>query len=312
MLKRRTVLLGPGVALLAVIVPTLLLAGRLPDPIASHWSISGEADGSSSLAVLTGGVAAAVAVAWGLLGRQARVRGALRLTIAPWIWAAVTFAAGLQLTTLLANLDTVSWRDAELQPWAILPAFAVAAAAGSAAHLLERSRPVAPATSPPERATIGLHPGERAVWSARVRGGWALFAAAALGTGFLVAAWLGGQWWLVLPGAVAALSVATVSEIVATVDERGLTIAYGPLGWPSQTVPLSEIATAEAIDIDPWRVGGWGIRKVPRRAGATAIVIRAGEGIRVQRRDGRDLLVTVPDAGGAAGLLNDLSGRRVA
>ena len=90
MLKRRIVLAAPGVALLAVLVPTLLLADRLPDPLASHWNFSGEADGSTGLAPLTAVVAIAVAAAWALLVRQAVARGSgPRLTVAPWVWGAV-------------------------------------------------------------------------------------------------------------------------------------------------------------------------------------------------------------------------------
>jgi len=310
MLKRRIVLAAPGLALLAVLVPTLLLADRLPDPLASHWSFSGEADSSMGLTPLTAFVAVAVSAAWALLVRQAVARGSeLRLTVAPWVWGAVTFAAGLQLTTLAANVDVADWRAAELPAWALVATFAATALAAVAAHLLEREHPVSLVTASVQRPTVGLRSGERAVWSARVQGRWALAGAAVIGVGLIAAALASGNWWLAAIGALAALAAATVSEIVATVDQRGLTIAYGPLGWPRQHVPLEDIAEAEQIDIDPWRVGGWGVRKVPRRPGATAVVIRAGEGIQVRRRDGRDLLVTVPDAGTAAGLLNDLSAR---
>jgi hypothetical protein len=306
MLTRRLVLAAPALALLAVVLPTVLLAGRLPDPLASHWTLSGEPDGTAGLAPLTAGVVAVLLTAWALLLRQARLRRALRLTIAPWVWATAAFAAALQLMTLLANLDASSWREVELTPWAVLPTLAVAAAAGFAAHVLERSRPVAPASTPRERATVGLQPGEQAVWSARVQGRWALVAAATIAAGLVLAGLLSGQWWLTILGPLMGILTASVSEIVATADRRGLTIAYGPLGWPRQTVPLADIEAVEPVDIDPWRVGGWGYRKVPRRAGATAIVIRAGEGIRVRRRDGRELLVTVPESATAAGLLNDL------
>jgi hypothetical protein len=57
----------------AVVVP-LLLADRLPEPLASHWNLSGEPDGQAGVAVLTAGVAAAIAAAWALLLRQARAR----------------------------------------------------------------------------------------------------------------------------------------------------------------------------------------------------------------------------------------------
>ena len=52
--------------------------------------------------------------------------------------------------------------------------------------------------------------------------------------------------------------------------------------------------------------GGWGYPKVPRRRGATAIVMRGDDGLRVVARDGRELVVTVPEAGTAAALLADL------
>jgi hypothetical protein len=308
MLKRRLVLFVPALAPVAVIVLSLLLADRLPDPLASHWDASGEPDGTVGLWPLTTGVAAAVLAAWALLMRQARVRGRLRLTVAPFSWAAATFVATLHVSTLLANLDAASWRAAELPLWWVLVTLATAVAAGFAAHALERGRPVAPATPPRDAATIGLRPGEQAVWSARVQSRWALVAAAALAAGLVLVAVLSGPWWLAVVGPLAGLVTASLSEIVATADRRGLTIAYGPLGWPRQTVPLEQIDSVESIDIDPWRVGGWGYRKVPRRPGVTAIVIRAGEGIRVRRRDGRELLVTVPDATTAAGLLNDIKG----
>jgi hypothetical protein len=306
MLRRRLVLAAPALALLAVVLSTALLAGRLPDPLASHWTLAGEPDGTVPLGWLTAGAAVTILAAWALLLRQARTRRALRWTIAPWAWAAAAFAAALHVTTLLANLDASSWREVELLPWAVLPMLTAAAAAGFAAHVLERARPVAPPSTPREPATVGLQPGEQAVWSARVQGRWALATSAALTAGLVLAGLLSGQWWLTLLGPFMGIVTASVSEIVATADRRGLTIAYGPLGWPRQIVPLDDIETVEPIDIDPWRVGGWGYRKVPRRAGATAIVIRAGEGIRVRRRDGRELLVTVPESTTAAGLLNDL------
>jgi hypothetical protein len=105
------------------------------------------------------------------------------------------------------------------------------------------------------------------------------------------------------------VAIGTVSELTATVDARGLTLAHGPFARPRWTVPLAEVAAAEPTDIDPWRVGGWGVRKVPGRRGATAVVVRGGPGLRVIRTDGRELLVTVPDAEAAAGLLADLAGR---
>jgi hypothetical protein len=158
-------------------------------------------------------------------------------------------------------------------------------------------------------ATIGLRTGERAVWSRRatspvVRVG-ALLAAGVLAAAALA---LGGPVATVLAllAIVLVPAMLVVSEVEVRVDARGLTVALGPFGLPSRRLPLPSIAGAESITVDPWQWGGWGYRKVPRRRGATAIVMRGGDGLRVVARDGRELVVTVPDAGTAAALLADL------
>ncbi|HWK26722.1 MAG TPA: hypothetical protein VNS09_09170 [Solirubrobacter sp.] len=303
-MKRRIVLFAPALALVLVVAVPLLAAGRLPDPLATHFNDG--PDGHTGAAAFTTGVAVFVAIAWAFLLRQGHVRPAgLRLTLASWVWAAVAFAAGIEVMTVVANLDAATWRDASLPFWAVLAPLAAGAAAGFGAHALERHLPAAVVHAPAARASVGLRPGELAVWSARVRGRLAMLAAAAVSVGLVLAGVLSGNWWLAVLSLPIGLACASVSEIVATVDRRGLTIAYGPLGWPRQTVPLDAIDVVEPTEIDPWRVGGWGYRKVPGRA-ATAVVIRAGEGIRVRRHDGTELLVTLPDAATAAGLLNDL------
>ena len=118
---------------------------------------------------------------------------------------------------------------------------------------------------------------------------------------------LDGGWVVVILGLFGACAIAIVSEISATVDARGLTVAFGPFGWPRQHVPLEDVSSAEAIEVNPREVGGWGIR-FPR-GGGLAVVVRGGDGIRVVRRDGRQLIVTLPDAATAAALLNDLKAR---
>jgi hypothetical protein len=309
-LKRRIVLFAPALAVLAAALGPLLLADRLPDPLATHWTLSGQPDGSGGLGLMTAITVAGVIVAWALLLGQAVARdNALRLTVAPFAWGAVAFQSGLFAVVLAANLDAASWRDVELSIWVVPAMLAFGAAAALVAHRLERERPVAVVPAPSAEGRVGLRPGEQAVWTVSVHGRWATIAAPVVGGALVVGAIVSGAWWLVAVAVVVAAAITGVSQIAATVDRRGLTIAYGPLGWPRQRVPLADVASAEPTDIDPWRVGGWGVRKVPSRAGATAIVIRAGDGIRVRRRDGRELLVTVPDAATGAALLNELSAR---
>lgn len=319
---KRTILLavGPLVALAVAVAVPLLHAGRLPGEIATHWGLGGRPDDATSLTVFVLGVALACLITWAALLWQARSRAAdgTQLTAGPYAWAALAFVAGLVVVTTIANVDAATWREAEeVGVIAVLPVLALSALAGLAAHLLERDRPVAlPADGDADAVASGaaagveLRPGERAVWTRGLVSRPAAIAAVVTGLLLVVAGVLVGGatgWVLVALGVLAGLVLSTITEIVATVDERGLTIAYGPFGWPRQTVPLAEISRAETTVVDPWRVGGWGYRA--RGRGRTAIVIRGGEGVRVVRTDGRELLVTVPDAARAASLLTALATR---
>jgi hypothetical protein len=229
------------------------------------------------------------------------------------------FAAAIGALVLTANAGAATWREAGSVslPMALVPMLAggIGAAIASA---LERGRPLRAggsdgARAPRGDATIGLRSGERAVWSARatspVLRGAALLTAAVLAGAVLT---LGGTQAIVLavPVVVAVAAMLAVSEVEVRVDQRGLTVALGPFGLPSRHLPLAMIVEAEPITVDPWQWGGWGYRKVPRRRGATAIVMRGGAGLRVMASDGRGLVVTVPDAGTAAALLADLVRRR--
>jgi hypothetical protein len=316
-LRRTVVLAGPGLALAALVAPVVVLGERLPDPLATHWDLGGTPDGRTAAAAFTAGLVVAVAAAWAVLGAQAARRSERRhrLTAAPLAWGLAGVALAIQAVTVAVNLDAPRWEQAGAVGLWIVP-LVLAAGAGPAwlAHRLERGLPVADGAGgrPPERASVGLAPGERAVWTAHTASPYGAAAAAAAAVVLPAAGFAAGGpqgWILVGAGLVLAVAIGTVSELTATVDARGLTLAHGPFARPRWTVPLAEVAAAEPADIDPWRVGGWGVRKVPGRRGATAVVVRGGPGLRVVRTDGRELLVTVPDAEAAAGLLADLAGR---
>jgi hypothetical protein len=333
MLKRAILLVaGPLAALLVTVVTALLLAGDLPDPIATHWGTSGEPDGHMPLPVFLVAVVAAEAVAWGALLWQARARGrdGLQLTVAPYAWATIAFVAALALITLAANAEAADWRAAdEVGLLSVAIALGVGALAGLTGWALERRRPLGTGVAEIGGAGAGaasgagaagvdaggagasarLAPGERAVWSRSLVSRPAAAGAVVLLAGFVVAGLLtgGGTGWLLVgAGLVVAASAGTLSEIVATVDARGLTIAYGPFGWPRKRVALDQIAHADTLVVEPLKYGGWGYRKVPRRAGVTAVVLRRGEGLRVVSRDGRELIVTIDDAAAGAALLEAL------
>jgi len=331
MLKRAILLVGgPLAALLVTVVTALLLSGDLPDPLATHWGTGGEPDGNMPLPAFVVAVVAAELASWGSLLWQARTRGrdGLQLTVAPYAWATIAFVAALALITFAANAEVADWRAAdEVGLLSVAIALAVGALAGLAGWALERGRPLAggvaeiggvgaaaggagaSAAAGRAGATTLLAPGERAVWSRSLVSRPAAFGAVALLVGFVVAGLLTGGasgWILVAAGVAAAVSAGTLSEIVATVDARGLTVAFGPFGWPRKRVALDRIARVDTLVVEPLKYGGWGYRRVPRRAGATAVVLRRGEGLRVIRDDGRELIVTIDDAAGGAALLEAL------
>jgi hypothetical protein len=300
MVKRVLLLAGPAVALIAAIGPPFVLT--LPDPLAVHWTLSGHPDGHGSATVDTLIVAACIAVLLFLLA--VRSRGA-RLTVAPWAWGASFLLAGLQWAGMSANAGVADWHDATLQAPPVIAAVAVAVIAALTAVRLERSLPATP--HEPVRTTLGLGPGESAAWFGRTASTKLAALAGVFAIAMVALGLFDGGWFVVVAGIFGACAIAFVSEISATVDARGLTVAFGPFGWPRQHVPLEDVSSAEAIEVDPMKTGGWGIR-FPR-GGGLAVVVRGGDGIRVVRRDGRQLIVTLPDAATAAALLNDLRAR---
>lgn len=70
------------------------------------------------------------------------------------------------------------------------------------------------------------------------------------------------------------------------------------------------IAEATVEHVQPMRYGGWGYRGSGTRC--RAIIVRRGDGLRLEMNDGRSLIVTVDHADEAAGLVNDLKARGVA
>ncbi len=102
---------------------------------------------------------------------------------------------------------------------------------------------------------------------------------------------------IVLP--LVALAVAAFGQVRDRRPARG-DVACGWLGFPRLRVPIEDVATVTVEDVAPMSYGGWGLRQVP---GATAVVVRRGEGLRIERRSGRLFVVTVDDAAMAAGVL---------
>jgi hypothetical protein len=98
---------------------------------------------------------------------------------------------------------------------------------------------------------------------------------------------------------VSATAVAATSSVRVTVGADGVRTTAAP-GWPTVTIPLDRIESADTIDVRPLRWGGWGYRGSVRLFRRAAWVVRAGPGLRLQLRGGRVFVVTLDDAESAA------------
>jgi hypothetical protein len=297
-----------GLVALAVL-PPLLFASRLPDPLATHWAgASGRPDGALPLALyavlnlIFAGIPAAIV--WHLARKPAPAEVAPAVGIATFVAA---LSAALSCAVVGANLDAPTWREAALGPLPVLVALAAALAlavvGGRAARRLE-SRAAAPELAP----SAGLRAGERAMWIGRARGRWALPLAAVLvasgvALGLLANIWIGAL--AVLLGAVAL----PFTSLRVRADRHGVELRYGPFGWPRSRIALAEIRSAGALELAPLQWGGWGYRGSRRLFRKAAVVLRAGPALRLELADDTLLVVTVDDAEAGAGLLNDLLAR---
>ncbi len=122
----------------------------------------------------------------------------------------------------------------------------------------------------------------------------------AVGVGTVIAlsgsgatAWVG--WLVAIVGILVGVLSWLMSSLEVRLTDEAFTVAFGPFGLPRRVIPLTDIAAASAIVVDPLQWGGWGYRWIPR-ANASAAVIRRGPGIALVLRDGRRFAVTVDDA----------------
>lgn len=296
----------PNLAVLVTLVAPLSVWNRLPDPMASHWDLSGVPDASLARVADTALLCvAAAAVAYGpiVAARFPMPRSQARVLVGAAGFGSVLLA-GVRIASVRANLDAPTWEAAStLSGWTLLVALAAAVVAGLLGALAAGSRPdpPPPVTEAPARVTVAS--GEAVVWVGGATGrtpvtvALVLLVGAALG---VVLAPPAPRTILVIVLPVVALAVAAFGQVRVTAGPRGLSVACGWLGWPRLRVPIEQIADVVVEDVAPMSYGGWGLRQVP---GVTAVVVRRGEGLRIERRGGRAFVVTVDDAARAAGVL---------
>ncbi|HSK23197.1 MAG TPA: DUF1648 domain-containing protein [Egicoccus sp.] len=295
----------PAAAVAVVIIGPLLVWDRLPDPMATHWGLGGRPDGAmpriADLLVLALGT---VLVGFSpLLATRLRMpRSQARILVAAATGGSTLFAV-LRVVTLRANLEATSWESAgDFGAATFAAAFAAAVVAAAVGVWAAGDRPD---HQPPTTTTTPVEAvrGQTLVWTGQATGRMGTVVPVALLGAAAVAGWLAPaaarpMLMIVLP--VVALALTTLGQARVTIGRRGMTVSLGWLGWPRLSVPAADIARVTVEDVAPMAYGGWGLRAVP---GATAVVIRSGPAIRIERTSGRVFVVTVDDAARGAGVL---------
>ncbi|WP_125774962.1 DUF1648 domain-containing protein [Antribacter gilvus] len=314
--RARRVTAWSALAGLAILLAGLAIAlswrAELPDQVASHWGPGGAPDefmpveAFAGVMLGTGALCIAVLGAIGLLlGRSAST---LRLAAGLTVW----ISGMLSAMTLISLSAQRGLADAAQTPFSgsdLVLAMLVPAVPGVVAALLvPRDRAVpAEAAVPADALRLGLSQDERAVWFARATGGSGLVVGGGAIALTTVIAVVTGTWALLaVPALLLPATVATFVFVVR-VDTEGLTVRSA-LGWPGTHVPADEVVRADVVDVHPLRqFGGWGWRV--GLAGQVGVVLRGGQGLRVEQTGGRSLVVTVDDARDAAALLNTMAER---
>ncbi|GHC53767.1 DUF1648 domain-containing protein [Streptomyces cinnamoneus] len=306
--------------LLLVVLPHLLACAafltvflsrhdRLPDPMATHFSGAGRADGYTALgsfpytalALLLVPTVLFTALAYGMRGGRTRALVALGYALAGLLGYLL---CALVLDNARAGTDGAG---ARLELWELGVALAVAAAAGGLGWLLA-GPDATPAREPAAVVAprLELRDGEAVTWTRSIASRPLRLAGLALvlpGTAVgLLAGWGAGVGLVVGGLVVCAFSAARV-----TVDRHGLTTSLPWLPRPRLRIPLDRIETATSRPVDPLAdLGGWGYRVVPGRSG---LVLRSGEAVVARLTTGSEFVVTVDDAATAAALLDALAAR---
>lgn len=305
---------GPALVAVAHLAAVGILAAvafavrdRLPERVATHFEGDGGADGFLSRdAAVALGIATLLIQGAALLVGVARGRGGTRrLSVALGVGLPV-FTGVLLVVGLLVNVDVADPADVRLPLWWLPLALGGAALAGLGGWRLSGDEPQA-AEVAGRAPVMRLRSGESAVWSRHV-GSRALRIACLLVLLCSLVPLAVGEWTPGLLGLLAAVAVGAWASVRVTVDGSGLAVGLPLLPGPRLSVPLERIAEAEVVRVDALGdFGGWGYRVRP---GASGVVLRSGEALRVRRDGGRAFVVTVDDAETAAALLNGLTARR--
>jgi len=315
-IKRRALnsilLVLPALAVLALYLG-LRSSGNVPSTVATHWSGTMYPDGFTSFGPFLATCLALTLVGGmlGLLGMGAARPGtqvALLFFGGLAAWTAAALFAGCVVPTVVAGDPA----HAVLGGWLLLliagclvglvPAWS-SGVYQQASRIMrhEREEKIARGQGRelPAPLPVPQHTLQRSVnapaWL------WLLSGALVLFTGFMLFELTGepedgGLAGLIFGPVLLVLVLGLVlglCRITVRVDERGLLVASGILGFTMRRIGLEKIESVQCEHIAPGEWGGWGWRFFP---GGSAIVFRAMDGLVVHTTDGKRFAVTMNGA----------------
>lgn len=287
----------PILLLAAMLLPFALHWGELPNPMAVHWSLGNEPNGSMpplGTLLVFGGVYVAV---WWAVGRTLRTAPRDASSFVAGLFSFEALLVGFTWVMIDANLGRQAWHAADgLDIRSFLGVLLAASVAGFLGWLLAGGRTHdEPAADLPK---LDLNRPASALWFGRAQGR-VLQIVGALIIAMGLIDW-GEKAAVYVP---IGLLVLVFSEVRVTVARQGVVIGLGWFSVPHWTVPLADISRAETENVMPMAYGGWGYRIRP---GVRALVVRGGESLRLVREHKADILLTVDDAETGAGLINSM------
>jgi len=279
----------------------------LPDPVATHFGPDLAADGFGSPAgfiAWTAGTAAVLTAAYAVLASRGSAGGVTR-GAAGFLTGTVVLLSSLLVTTLAPQAGLADAAGFRLPVWGIAVPF-IAAIAGGILMASVLKPPPAADDSVPAAEPVAVSGSTRAVWFGRAHSPWPVLlavgvAVVAVAASAVVTIRDGSTASAIVLGVILLLMAvlwAVMLSVRVRVDAKGIHWRFLP-GIPRGSLGYDSIRAVEAVQIRPLDWGGWGYRISGK---GTAILLRGGEGLRIERAKGADLYVTVDDAARGAAL----------
>lgn len=302
--RRRRLLALPAVLFALALLAPLPFLGRLPDPVAAHFT-RGVPDSSAPLWLIVGvpvAVGCVPFIAWALVERRMRLPYGVQLVASICFSTYAGFCTAFVGCAVIAtNVGAQRWQQARTPDWApgalvLVTAAGAIGAAGWSWWL--HTRRSSTGWTPPSPSRGVAEAGRGTVWIGHATNPALTRSAGVTALGCTIAALVLGFWpALVLAGLVMAAS--SLGRAVAVFDGQQLRIRPGR-PWPWWTIDIDAVQSARVIQVNPATWNGWGLRY---RVGIRALVARRGQGLYIVRNGAPDVVVTVDDAATGAALI---------